>query len=236
MSSPTPETELVVSESVRMSDHAPDGTRPLKAASFFFGPMQSERGATLHLGSHCPSPSVSVVFFPGVVPMLMKQRAAELTGVILCARDLFRNSIEELRNRVSETNDPSTIVQALNEFLERTILKQVHLFDEVPALAAQRMARGMSVAQVAQNLGISERQLERRFNESWGMAPRVALGISRFRRAAELLANDSTRPLTDLALESGYSDQSHMNRAFRRFADTSPAGYRLKRAQALYLP
>ncbi len=51
------------------------------------------------------------------------------------------------------------------------------------------------------------------------MTPKVVARVLRFERAVTLL---STRPLADVAVVCGYTDQAHLNREFRALADCTP--------------
>jgi methylphosphotriester-DNA--protein-cysteine methyltransferase len=77
-----------------------------------------------------------------------------------------------------------------------------------------------SVSSVAGVLGVSERQLERRFLARIGVTPKRFATLRRFERA---VARATIAPsLTAAALDAGYYDQSHFIRDFRRFAGSSP--------------
>lgn len=76
------------------------------------------------------------------------------------------------------------------------------------------------VSAVARALGLSERQLERRFLQRVGVTPKRFASLRRFERAVALARTSSS--LTAAALAAGYYDQSHFIREFRRLVGTSP--------------
>ncbi len=49
----------------------------------------------------------------------------------------------------------------------------------------------------------------------------------RIKRASELLSNEET-PLSEIALSTGFSDQSHFTRIFKRITGTTPGAFRKK--------
>jgi AraC-like DNA-binding protein len=72
--------------------------------------------------------------------------------------------------------------------------------------------------------GKSRRQFERVFLATVGVSPKLFSSITRFRRAARLVKQSSPLlSLSDVAYQSGYSDQSHMSHEFRRMSQLSPA-------------
>ncbi|MFC4057627.1 helix-turn-helix domain-containing protein [Planomonospora corallina] len=84
-----------------------------------------------------------------------------------------------------------------------------------PAIAGA-LRTGRSVGQVARELGLSERQLHRRCVRAFGYGPKVLQRVVRFQRALRLAR--SGLPPAEVALASGYADQSHLSNEVRRLA------------------
>jgi AraC-like DNA-binding protein len=81
----------------------------------------------------------------------------------------------------------------------------------------------MQVAAIARILGLSERQLERRFRDRVGVSPKLFASLRRFALATKIAA--TSRSLTRAAVDAGYYDQPHLNREFRRFAGMTPGAW-----------
>jgi AraC-like DNA-binding protein len=75
------------------------------------------------------------------------------------------------------------------------------------------------VADLARELGLSERQLLRRFDDAVGYGPKV---LARVLRLLELRGDG----LAALALQAGYADQAHMSAEARRLTGLTPAELR----------
>jgi transcriptional regulator GlxA family with amidase domain len=88
------------------------------------------------------------------------------------------------------------------------------------------------VADLARGLGLSRRQLERRFAATVGTSPKLAARIARFRGVVDSLHRDPGVSLAGLALRQGYSDQAHMTRDFVDFAHRPPGAYRQELMEA----
>ena len=75
--------------------------------------------------------------------------------------------------------------------------------------------RGLSVAALARQAGLSERALRRLFERHVGMPPAAYLRILRFNRAVTRLRARRAEGLAETALAVGFADQSHMARDLR---------------------
>ncbi len=89
--------------------------------------------------------------------------------------------------------------------------------DPLARAAAMRLAvPGARVS--ALDLGVSERQLRRRFADAVGYGPKTLARVLRFQRFLALAPGD----LASLAFAAGYADQAHLTRECRRLAGRTP--------------
>jgi AraC family transcriptional regulator len=84
---------------------------------------------------------------------------------------------------------------------------------------------GVSLADVARECSLSTSHFQRAFRRTVGMAPHKWLMSRRIELAKEKL-RDGRLPLSDVALECGFGDQSHLTRVFTRLVGTSPGVWR----------
>ena len=80
----------------------------------------------------------------------------------------------------------------------------------------RRLREGHGVAETAEAVGYSERQLHRRCLAAFGYGPKTLARVLRMRRALRL-AEDG-RPLSGVAADAGYADQAHLAREIRALA------------------
>jgi PAS domain S-box-containing protein len=92
----------------------------------------------------------------------------------------------------------------------------------------EHYAERLDVGKLARLSGMSVRQFERRFNQTFRMNPRTYLVRMRVAIAAELLRSTSRRA-TEIALEVGFYDHSDFSRQFRRIMGVPPTDYRRQR-------
>ncbi|MEW7847856.1 AraC family transcriptional regulator [Massilia aurea] len=82
-----------------------------------------------------------------------------------------------------------------------------------------------TTATMARAANLSVSRLHALFNEHHGSTPGEYLLARRLEHACALLAG-TARSVSDIALASGFSDQTSLTRAMRRTLDTTPAAYR----------
>ncbi|MFQ3786414.1 helix-turn-helix domain-containing protein [Halomonas sp. A29] len=97
------------------------------------------------------------------------------------------------------------------------IAKVRQRLDDAPQLA-------ITLRELADMAGLSRYQLLRSFTRALGITPHAYLLQRRVLLARRLIA--SGQPLSQTALDAGFSDQSHMSRAFSRQFGLSPGRYR----------
>ena len=94
--------------------------------------------------------------------------------------------------------------------------------DAVARAAALGVARpGARVGDLAPSLGLSERQLRRRFADAVGYGPKTLARVLRFQRFLALAGRGDD--LARLAFTAGYADQAHLTRECRRLSGRTPA-------------
>ena len=88
-----------------------------------------------------------------------------------------------------------------------------------------RYCLGLSIADVAQVIGVHPVYLARCFRRYFGCTPGVFTRFRRLERAADLLSS-SALPLAEVALKCGFADQSQLTKAFQKGLGVTPGRYR----------
>ncbi|MGC2082808.1 MAG: AraC family transcriptional regulator [Bradyrhizobium sp.] len=87
---------------------------------------------------------------------------------------------------------------------------------------------GVRLAEVARRCHLSLSQFGRTFKKTTGLTPHRWLVKLRLERAQDLMLW-TTLPLAEIALDCGFSEQSHFTRTFTRLVGTSPGEWRRQR-------
>lgn len=114
------------------------------------------------------------------------------------------------------------------QLVEQFLLKRFDRTTSRPRLdaAVEEIIRSRGQTRVhdlAGQVGLSSRQLEREFRSNVGLSPKSLARIMRFQNLLRLVGEGALRDWACLALEGGYADQPHMVREFREFTGQSPS-------------
>ena len=134
----------------------------------------------------------------------------ESLGWALCL-ELVRSFVN---SGASNRTDPATCFSAsertrIIQFIEQADSEAIRIYD------------------IAEAFGLKPYQFSRRFKASFGENPKEFIARARLAKAQELLINTDT-PLAQIALDCGFSAQSHMTSAFKKYLGATPAAYRRK--------
>lgn len=140
---------------------------------------------------------------------LGRSAGMKASHILLMERYLRPEKQARLQPRPPTVSDATMTVA--NQHVQRAIL---HM--------EQNMDRPLSVAQLASQLGISSRQLERLFHNNLGRKPQDFYRMLRLRYARALLESGQAN-VTNVAIESGFSDCSHFSRHFKLVYGISPS-------------
>ncbi|GAB4049703.1 DUF6597 domain-containing transcriptional factor [Spirosoma litoris] len=83
----------------------------------------------------------------------------------------------------------------------------------------------LSIQQILQGLGTTERSLERRFEQVIGLRPKQFSRIIRLQNSLKIHRQKPTLNLTELTYCAGYYDQAHFIREFNQLVGLTPKQY-----------
>jgi len=171
-----------------------------------------------------PAHIVGVRFHPQGASEMLGMPLAEFTDATVTLDD-FSPALHSTLQRLGEAkheNPLAVMAELLAEFCpvenDRRITSAVSEFESSAGMA--------EVSDVAERVGMSSRQLQRRFRDAVGISPKLFSRMQRFQRVFRAmepgLTEKSPMDWVDVAVDCGYYDQAHLIRDFREFTGTTP--------------
>lgn len=167
---------------------------------------------------------VGVRLLPGATAGLLGEDMAKAAGETVALGELWRDA-GQLEETLAAASDWAQGLEALTAYLCPKVRAETGGQRLVRACVAQLWAAGgtCSVEDLARRTGYTSRYLRQIFSSYLGHSPKELAEILRVQRLLALLQDQPNRALGDTALLCGFADQSHMNRACRRYLG-APAG------------
>ncbi|RXH55466.1 helix-turn-helix transcriptional regulator [Granulicella sibirica] len=166
--------------------------------------------------------SLVIMFQPCGFHALFGVPTAPLSNAGTEGHSLLGPSVSQLHERLGNLRTFSERVNALDAYFSRQVAR-VNFAD--PVYRALHLltvtGSGLKVADVARQMGVNVRQLERRSLAYAGVSPKALSRISRFSHALRLRAERSMS-WTQIAHAAQYHDHMHMIRDFRELAGEAP--------------
>ena len=185
----------------------------------------------------------ALLFGPRTQPLLLPPRTAALYGVVLrcgCGDWLWHESMELLRG-ISVPLEPllpgsekltAALTQADSSVRRSSLFARLAVLHGAlhyrPLPLIHRCCRLMderrgqvSVAELAQVTGCSERHLGRLMHEKVGLGTKTACQLQQLDLSLHTMLTADPRSLLHLAVNCGYFDQAHMSRQYRKYLTCS---------------
>lgn len=132
---------------------------------------------------------------------------------VSCALELTENQTIHLLNCL-DSLDKTLLSYSAESFID-TAKKQIECYPEMK----------LSIDEIAHSLYISKYHFIRSFKQAVGLTPHQFQIQNRIRKAQHLLSN--TDSITEVALTTGFCDQSHFIKHFERYIGLTPTVYKI---------
>jgi AraC-like DNA-binding protein len=195
------------------------GRQTGEAPTLFIYGQNTERSIMHQLAG--PFTMTQVIFKPHALNSLLGINASELTNSSVKPGQF---SAEDLNSQLMEAASEQKRITLLTNFLisqQKRRKTRDKLVQESLGLI-QSNIRSASVKYLLDQFSISERQFEKRFTQSVGIAPQFYIRIKRFNEAISLIKTGQFERLTDVAYVLNYYDQSHFIRDIKEFSGITP--------------
>jgi AraC-like DNA-binding protein len=172
---------------------------------------------------------VGVRFRPAAGGQVLGLPLSEVRDQRIALADLLGNAARGLPATLSPADAADRLLDMTGHLIADSSPDPA--MDEAASLLRDPLARAEDIAE---RVGLSERQLRRRSHAAIGYGPKTLQRVLRFHRFVRLLdAAAEPLDLADAAARLGYADQPHLTRDCRAFSGFTPAALAKARRPAL---
>jgi AraC-like DNA-binding protein len=194
------------------------------------GPATEKASVELDRGSEY----FGIRFRTAQAPRLADVRASELTNGYVELSRLGGRAVDSVADQLRSLPDAASRQRLIEDLLRRAAPPLVG--DRRCRVAAQLLEThggSLSVDELARELGLHVRSLERTFRNELGVTPKRLIRLVRLRHVLGALHAGRFGTLAELAHAAGYSDQPHMIRDFKQLTGRAPGEKDAFRARPL---
>lgn len=199
----------------------PDEERKIRCnKSIFMGPHTG----VIHRYPGQHTLGFQVIFQPAAISQLTQSNAEELTNLYTAADDVFGNCTELVCEQLYCARDYNDMVRIVEEFLFQLIKTRKQISHPVDQMSAAMLYQCDSFAldKHLKTSTLSHRQVDRKFVERIGMAPKQFLQMARFDRAFRMKNKFPQMDWLSIALHCGYYDYQHLSKEYKLFTNCTP--------------
>ncbi len=137
--------------------------------------------------------------------------------------------VKAVTKQLTDTPDVSKRVEIIATFMTDLLQQTTTKPDQKIALAINLILSSngtITVKALRENLHMTERTLQRLFIEYVGISPKQFAKIIQFQSSLNQLSEEQYSKLTDIVYETGYTDQSHFIRNFKKYTGKKPSQFK----------
>jgi AraC-like DNA-binding protein len=172
--------------------------------------------------SHC---TIGARLRPGAARALFGVGASELSERHTRLDDLWSMAVATLREQLVAQRSDARRLAMFETFLAARIPQPRGMHPAI-AQALEDLEAGAGVREAVAASGYSHRRFIALFDDAVGLTPKRYSRVLRFQSLVRRARRQPSLSWSELAVDAGYSDQSHFIREFRALAGITPEDYR----------
>lgn len=194
------------------------------------GWVSGMRTSRIIIGTGSGAPMLVVRLRPGALPALTGLHASALNDTVVDLELLLGERFTSVRDDLGEAMEQRG-AQAMLDEAEGLLAplfplrEKCHARLSIAYVAMHQQGGNGSVRSISAKLGCSQKHLNDLFHRHFGLGPKRFGSVIRFQALLNKLEKENEPDWTQLALEHGYYDQSHMVNTFREMTGLSPTRY-----------
>lgn len=168
-----------------------------------------------------------IKFKPGGFYPYFQKSVSSITDQSLEITDVFNIDVGYIEGEIMTEQREDKLIKIAESILENNLPhkdKKVEFIAEI-VQKIQVNSEITSVERLAKEFFMTERSLQRLFQQYVGVSPKWVIKRYRLHEAAERLGNGLINDLQSLAMEMGYYDQSHFIHDFKQIVGRTPQEY-----------
>lgn len=173
---------------------------------------------------------IKVAFHPTGTFRLLGINMEKTINSGLDATSFWGEEVTKIFTEMKRYQSYDDLVNLLSVFLEKKCKEDCRPEEPIDAIAIQMAdaSNDHTLQEWASLSCLSLRQFERNFKTRVGISPKLFIRIVRFENAMNIKNKFPDKNWSEIALESGYTDSSHILREFKEFAEFPPSNFYLK--------
>lgn len=203
--------------------YLPDGSSIIQPRCFVFGQITQP----LEIAPTGDTNIFAVRFHPNGFLPFATHSIKEMENRTTDLQTLFEDLGSELGDKVLNAAATNERIHLIESFLLAQLQTQ-ETTDRIAALSVQTLLQlngQVSVDELADQVQVNRRQLERKFATVIGMSPKQLAKIIRLQATLKMMEEERFDSLTELAYENGYFDQAHFIKDFKEFTGVTPSEF-----------
>lgn len=172
---------------------------------------------------------LGVRFFPHTAACFFDEPVETFNGQVLDFIDVAGKDGWLLYRQLRDESILAKRIELLEAFLLTRQSRYAHRFSKLAMINTVMVELNKedffeNINSVAARYGLSSRYLQKLFVKYCGLSPNLFSKITRFQKSLQLVAKQNL-PLTAIAYECGYFDQSHFIKDFKYFTGIVPSHF-----------
>lgn len=180
--------------------------------------------------------TLAVEFHPGCAYRFFTMPLKELQNQVIPAPDIFGFDGKEWEDQLAHEPTIARKAARLQSLLLRLLARDLapdSLVDQAVSLIRKRKGL-ITIGELTEKMGYSQRYLALKFENRVGLGPKTLTEILRFQNQFAFLTRFGEQPM-GADFDSGYYDQAHFTKEFKRFSGLPPAQYSKARNEFMNL-
>jgi AraC-like DNA-binding protein len=171
--------------------------------------------------------ALGVKFKPDGLYQLLQLPMTAFTNRSLILTEVLGESAVTLTGQIMAADSALSRIALVEGFLLQRVPSKPNPLPYIPKAVNKIMGSGgsVSVGELTDEFGVSERQMERKFLERVGVTPKLLARIARINHVFKLLKQHPQFSWLDVIYTCGYFDQAHFIRDFKNLAGETPTQF-----------